>query len=134
VLEGIAFVLKTGIGWTKQPVELGYGLGWTCWRRMREWFAAGVFDQMHQAVLDQLGERGELVTLRHNSRLHHIGVGRAHAGTNVLILVKDLNVRIIARDITAVGPVVSEFRTSCTPVSGHRSHPDSRGARWGCRS
>jgi hypothetical protein len=27
---------------------------------MREWSAAGVFDQLHQAVLDQLGEHGEL--------------------------------------------------------------------------
>src|SRR5829696_8497462 len=27
VLEGIAFVLSTGIGWTKLPTELGYGSG-----------------------------------------------------------------------------------------------------------
>jgi transposase len=60
VLEGIAFVLSTGIGWTKLPTELGYGSGWTCWRRMREWSAAGVFDRLHRAVLDQLGERGAL--------------------------------------------------------------------------
>src|SRR3954471_1730233 len=37
VLEGIAFVLSTGIGWTKLPPELGYGSGWTCWRRLHEW-------------------------------------------------------------------------------------------------
>ena len=36
-LEGISFVLSTGIGWTKLPTELGYGSGWTCWRRLREW-------------------------------------------------------------------------------------------------
>ncbi|MGY1762412.1 IS5 family transposase [Geodermatophilus sp. SYSU D00779] len=60
VLEGIAFVLSTGIGWTKLPAELGYGSGWTCWRRMHEWAAAGVFDQLHVAVLNRLGERGEL--------------------------------------------------------------------------
>jgi transposase len=60
VLEGIAFVLSTGIGWTKLPRELGYGSGWTCWRRMREWADAGVFDQVHQAVLDRLGEQGQL--------------------------------------------------------------------------
>jgi transposase len=59
VLEGIAFVLSTGIGWTKLPVELGYGSGWTCWRRTREW-QAGVFDRLHQAVLDRLGEAGAL--------------------------------------------------------------------------
>ena len=60
VLEGIAFVLSTGIGWTKLPAELGYGSGWTCWRRMREWAEAGVFDRVHQTVLDRLGEQGEL--------------------------------------------------------------------------
>jgi hypothetical protein len=32
--------------------------------------------------------------LRHNSRLHHIGIGRRHAGKCVLILVKDLHVRV----------------------------------------
>ena len=60
VLEGIAFVPSTGIGWTKLPAELGYGSGWTCWRRMREWAEAGVFDRLHRAVLDQLGEQGRL--------------------------------------------------------------------------
>jgi transposase len=60
VLEGIAFVLSTGIGWTKLPRRLGYGSGWTCWRRMGERSEAGVFDRVHQTVLDRLGEQGEL--------------------------------------------------------------------------
>jgi transposase len=60
VLEGIAFVLSTGIGWAKLPTAPVYGSGWTCWRRMREWAEAGVFDRLHQAVLDRLGERGQL--------------------------------------------------------------------------
>jgi transposase len=58
VVEGIAFVLSTGIGWTKLPTELGYGSGWTCWRRLHEWAEADVFDRVHLAVLDRLGERG----------------------------------------------------------------------------
>jgi hypothetical protein len=33
--------------------------------------------------------------LRHNSRLHHIGLGRRHAGVRVLVLVADLEVRVI---------------------------------------
>jgi hypothetical protein len=37
-------------------------------------------------------------TLRHNSRLHHIGLGRALAGTNILVLAHDLDIRIIDRD------------------------------------
>jgi len=35
------------------------------------------------------------ITLRHNSRLHHIGIGRRHRGKTVLILVHDLHIRII---------------------------------------
>src|SRR4051794_41782362 len=49
VLEGIAFVLSTGIGWAKLPVELGYGSGWTCWRRPHGWAEAGLFDPLHEA-------------------------------------------------------------------------------------
>ncbi len=37
-------------------------------------------------------------TLRHNSRLHHIGVGRRHAGTDILVLVHDLYIRVLTAD------------------------------------
>lgn len=56
VLEGILFVLTTGIGWVKLPPELGCGSGVTCWRRLRQWQG----DRLHQAVLDALGEQGLL--------------------------------------------------------------------------
>lgn len=35
------------------------------------------------------------VTLRHAGRLYHIGVGRTHARTRLLLLVQDLHIRII---------------------------------------
>lgn len=54
-LTGIIFVLKTGIGWEDLPVEMGCGSGVTCWRRLRDWQAAGVWDRLHQALLDRLG-------------------------------------------------------------------------------
>jgi transposase len=57
VLEGIVLVLSSGIGWARLPAVLGYGSGWTCWRRMREWQAAGVFDEIHGALLGQMGHR-----------------------------------------------------------------------------
>jgi transposase InsO family protein len=38
------------------------------------------------------------VTLRHDSRLHHIKVGRRHAGTRVLMLVAGLDIRIVDTD------------------------------------
>ena len=43
---------------------------------------------------DIIGKTGTL-TLRHQGRLYHIGVGRTHARTHVLVLVQDLDVRII---------------------------------------
>jgi hypothetical protein len=39
-----------------------------------------------------------VVTLRHNSRLHHIGLGRRLVGTRVLVLVADLDVRVLTED------------------------------------
>lgn len=35
------------------------------------------------------------MTLRHNSRRHHIDVGRTHAGTCVILLVQDLQIRVV---------------------------------------
>jgi transposase InsO family protein len=43
-------------------------------------------------------DTGGIVTLRHHGRLHHIGVGRAHTGTDVLLLVIDRDIRIINAD------------------------------------
>src|SRR3978361_2089257 len=49
-LQGILFVLHTGIGWEDLPQELGFGSGMTCWRRLQRWTDAGVFDQVHQIL------------------------------------------------------------------------------------
>jgi hypothetical protein len=44
-------------------------------------------------TLDQFGK----LTLRHASRLRHLGIGRAHAGTPVLILVTTTTVTVISK-------------------------------------
>ena len=54
VLNGILFVLTTGIAWQRLPQELGYGSGMTCWRRLRDWQQAGVFERLHQLLLAKL--------------------------------------------------------------------------------
>jgi transposase InsO family protein len=55
-------------------------------------------DEQHYRVRrDRVDSNGKL-TLRHNSRLHHIGLGRRHAGTRVLMLVCELDIRIIRED------------------------------------
>jgi transposase len=55
VLSGIIFVLRTGIPWQMLPGEMGCGSGSTCWRRLRDWQAAGVWERLHHALLDRLG-------------------------------------------------------------------------------
>jgi transposase len=55
-LAGIIFVLKTGIPWEYVPQEMGCGSGMTCWRRLRDWQAAGVWHRLHTTLLDRLGE------------------------------------------------------------------------------
>ena len=54
VLRGILFVLKTGIAWEDLPQEMGCGSGMTCWRRLRDWQKAGVWDKIHRVLLSQL--------------------------------------------------------------------------------
>jgi transposase len=59
-LTGILFVLKTGIPWEDLPQEMGCGSGMTCWRRLRDWNEAGVWERLHQVLLDELQDAGAL--------------------------------------------------------------------------
>src|SRR5213082_2791804 len=53
-LTGILFVLKTGIQWEDLPQEMGCGCGMTCWRRLRDWHQAGVWQKLHETLLAEL--------------------------------------------------------------------------------
>src|SRR5262245_21175027 len=59
-LQGILFVLHTGIAWRHLPHELGFGGGSTCYRRMVEWQQAGVWERLHALLLAELRAAGEL--------------------------------------------------------------------------
>jgi transposase len=59
-LTGIVFVLRTGIPWELLPKELGCGSGMTCWRRVRDWQAAGVWERIRQTLLNRLGEHDRI--------------------------------------------------------------------------
>ena len=52
----------------------------------------------HHRVRHNRVDKTGRVTLRYRSKLLHIGVGRAHIGTRVLLLVADLDVRVITED------------------------------------
>lgn len=60
VLSGILFVLHTGIAWEHLPQQLGFGSGMTCWRRLRAWQEAGVWERLHELLLAELHSAGEL--------------------------------------------------------------------------
>lgn len=62
VLTGILFVLKTGIPWEYLPQELGCS-GMTCWRRLRDWQQAGVWERLHRVLLDDLPRLDEKLYL-----------------------------------------------------------------------
>jgi transposase len=59
-LQGILFVLHTGIAWRHLPLELGFGSGSTCYRRLDEWQRAGVWQRLHALLLAELRAAGEL--------------------------------------------------------------------------
>lgn len=59
-LTGIIFVLKTGIPWEDLPQEMSCGSGMTCWRRLRDWQAAGVWEKLFLKILQHLHDAGKI--------------------------------------------------------------------------
>lgn len=59
-LQGILFVLHTGVAWRHLPLALGFGSGSTCQRRMEEWQRAGVWERLHALLLAELRAAGEI--------------------------------------------------------------------------
>src|SRR5215213_2093965 len=55
-LGGIVFVLRTGCPWRLVRNTLGCGSSTTCWRRLRDWQKAGVWQRLHEIVLNWLGD------------------------------------------------------------------------------
>jgi transposase len=59
-LQGILFVLHTGIAWRHLPLELGFGGGSTSYRRLDEWQRAGVWERLHELLLAESRAAGEI--------------------------------------------------------------------------
>ena len=66
----------------------------------------GDADTHYRVRRDRIDDSGS-VTLRHNGRLHHIGIGRTHARTHVILLVDDLHVRVVD---AATGELLRELK------------------------
>jgi transposase InsO family protein len=73
---------------------------------------------------DRVDRDGKL-TIRHNSRLHHIGIGHDHAGTRVLMLIRELDIRIITED---TGELIREL--TLDPSRDYQPSGRDRYARW----
>jgi transposase len=59
-LAGIVFVLRSGIPWRMLPKELGRGSGMSCWRRLRDWQQAGLWDLIHFSLLNWLSRENQI--------------------------------------------------------------------------
>lgn len=54
-------MLKSGTPWEMlSQEEMGCGSGITCWRRLKEWQEAGVWERLHRVLLDRLGEAARI--------------------------------------------------------------------------
>ncbi len=73
--------------------------------RLKATIAVGT-DEPHDRVRRDRVDQAGSVTLRVHGRLHHIGLGRTHAGSPVLLLVHDLHVRIVD---AATGELYRDF-------------------------
>lgn len=56
VVEGIIWVLKTGARWRDLPKE--YPNGTTCWRRLKDWEAKGIWESLWRRFLSELDAEG----------------------------------------------------------------------------
>jgi len=61
-------------------------------------------------------DRSGSVTLRHRGRLHHIGIGRAYAGWRVVLLVKGLEIQVVASDGSPLRRLVLDPAKDYQPI------------------
>ena len=141
VLTGILFVLKTGIPWEDLPQEMNCGCGMTCWRRLRDWQQAGVWDKLHRLMLDELRAADKIDWSRaavDSSTVRAVGGGeetgpnptdRRKPGTKHHLVVDGRGVPLEVQlsganqhDVTKLLPLVANLPA----VRGKPGHPRSR--------
>ncbi len=84
-LTGILFVLLTGIQWEHLPQEMGCVCGMTCWRRLRDWQQAGVWQKLHEKLLAHLHAANRIDWSRavvDSSSIRAVGGGARHRARN----------------------------------------------------
>lgn len=143
VLTGILFVLKTGIPWEYLPQEMHCGSGMTCWRRLRQWFLSGVWNDVHHLLLSTLRCAQVLDFSRFlidSCHVRALGAGaqtgpspvdRRKPGSKIHLLVDAQGVPITCRltaanrnDVEETLPLVDQV----APIAGQVGHPRQRPA------
>jgi hypothetical protein len=61
-------------------------------------FPTGHHIPPHYRVRHDKIDAAGVITIRHNSRLHHIGLTKRRRGTKVTVLIDDLDIRVLDRD------------------------------------
>jgi transposase len=141
VLSGILFVLYTGIPWEFLPQELGFGSGMTCWRRLRDWHQARVWQQLHEALLADLNAAGALDwsravidsshvrALKGGPRTGPSPVDRARTGSKHHVIAEGHGIPLAVtltsgqrNDVTQLMPLLAAI----PPVRGRRGRPRQR--------
>lgn len=134
-------MLYTGIRSECLPQELGYGSGMTCWRRLRDWNEAGVWQRLHELLLAELRGAGLLDFTRaavDSSHLRAIKGGpatgpspvdRAKAGSKHHLIVEAHGIPLAAittggnrNDVTRLLPLIGAI----PPARGLRGRPRQR--------
>jgi transposase InsO family protein len=85
----------------------------------------GIHISQHFRVRKDRVDRDGKLTLRHNSKLHHIGIGTNWAGVHVLMLIRELDIRIITED---TGELIRELELD--PTRDYQPSGRDRYARW----
>jgi transposase len=140
VLCGILFVLYTGIPWEFLPQELGFGSGMTCWRRLRDWHEAGVWQQLHELLLAELTAAGALdwskavIDSSHRRAQGRPKTGpspvdRARTGSKHHVITEGHGIPLAVsltggqrNDVTQLMPLIAAI----PPVRGRRGRPRKR--------
>ncbi|WP_445081949.1 IS5 family transposase [Streptomyces ipomoeae] len=141
VLCGILFVLSTRIRWKFLPQELGFGSGMTCWRRLRDWNEAGVWQHLHELLFSESRATDLLDFSRAAIDSSHIRamkggpatgpspVDRGKAGSKHHLIVEAHGIPLAAittggnrNDVTQLIPLIQ----AVPPIRGKRGRPPRR--------
>ena len=93
-LGSLASVVGPPVAVEPKLADRGMWILWFTRRFPAATAGAGSSRDTHDRVREDRVSKTGNVTLRHNGRLHHIGLGRTHAGTYIRLLVEDLQITV----------------------------------------